>query len=143
MSSQEFSEPQLLPQLQAEIRVAKSTRALHPDLLHQHPGYVRLIRCFCFGGKQFQLCCFALLVEHFDSLLPTCMGRTVQFTEITKRALARTIRRSNGLDQRPVSVLLAIFKPLMLSKKHLVRIMSAETPCFKTVGLHYITFSID
>jgi len=21
--------------------------------------------------------------------------------------------------------------------------MSAETPCFKTVGLHYITFSID
>jgi len=28
----------------------------------------------------------------------------------------------------------------MLSKKHLVRIMSAETPCFKTVGLHYITF---
>jgi len=29
----------------------------------------------------------------------------------------------------------------MLSKKHLVRIMSVETPQFKTVGLHYITFS--
>src|SRR5260370_34595542 len=120
------------------MEVAKLTRALHPDLLHQHPGYVRLIRCFCFGGKQFQLCCFALLVEHFDSLLPTCMGRTVQFTEITKRALARTIRRSNGLDQRPVSVLRAIFTPQMLSKKHLERIMSTENPRYKTVYMHDI-----
>jgi len=36
---------------------------------------------------------------------------------------------------------LAVFKPLTLSKKHLVRIMSLDPPRFKMVDLNYIMFS--
>jgi hypothetical protein len=139
MLRKEFSEAQLLPQLQAEIRVAKSTRALHPDLLHQHPGYIRIIGHFCFGGEQLQLRALPVLIENLDRLLPTRMSRTVQLPEITECALSRTIRRSNGLDQRPVSVFLAIFMDAKLSQEHagnLSRLQNAN----KGVGFHYIYF---
>jgi hypothetical protein len=84
---------------------------------------------------------FTVLVEDLNGLLATRLGRSVQLTEITEHALPQAMRRSNGLHQRPVSVLLAIFKPLMLSKKHLGRSMSVDTPRFKMVGPHHIAFS--
>jgi hypothetical protein len=75
----------------------------------------------------------------FDSLLPTRMGRTVQLTEITKGALSRAIRRSNGLHQRPVSMFLAIFMDAELSQEHagnLSRLHHAS----RRVGFHYNHF---
>ena len=80
-----------------------------------------------------------VLVENLDRLLPTRMSRTVQLTEITECALSRAIRRSNGLDQRPVPVFLAIFMDPELSQEHagnLSRLQNAN----KGVGFHYIYF---
>src|ERR1700692_3666650 len=118
MLRKELREPQLLPQLQPKKTVTESARALDANLLHQHPGYVRIIRHFCFGGKQLQLIALSVLVEDLHGLLPTCIGRIVQLTEITESTLSRTIRRSNGLHQRPVSVFLAIFMDANLSQEH-------------------------
>src|ERR1017187_8336379 len=115
---------------------------LDPDLLHQPPRYVRIIGRFYCGGKQLQLGTLAVLVEDLHRLLPTCVSRTVQLTEITKRALPRTIGRTHRLDQRPVAVFLAVLNSLMLSKKHPARIMSGENLRFKRLGLHYNGFSI-
>ncbi len=140
MPSQELREPQLLPQLQTKITVAKSARALHPNLFHRHPGYIGIIGHFCFRGEQLQLRALPVLVENLDRLLPTRLSRTVQLPEITECALSRTIRRSNGLHQRPVSVLLAIFMDAKLSQEHagnLSRLRNAN----KRVGFHYIHFS--
>jgi len=41
------------------------------------PGYVRIIRSFCFGGKQLQLSALPVLVEDLHGLLPTRIGRIV------------------------------------------------------------------
>src|SRR5258708_691690 len=109
MPRKKLIEPQLLPYLQSEITVAESARALDADFLQQHACYVRIIGRVRFGSKQFQWCAFALLVAHFNGLLPARVRRAVQFTEITKRALPRAIRRAHRFDQRPVAVLLAVF----------------------------------
>jgi hypothetical protein len=66
------------------------------------------------------------------------IGRIVQLTEITERALADHPPLEWSPPETSI-VLLAIFEPLMLAKKHLGRRMSLETPRFKMAGLHYIT----
>src|SRR6266699_210412 len=137
MPRQKLVEPQPLPYLQSQIAVAESSRTFHPDLLHQHPCDVRIIGRFYFRGKQLQLGALAVLVEHLHGLLPTRVSRTVQFPEITKRALPRTIDGTHRLDQRPIAVLLAVFYSLMLAEKHSVAIMSAENQRCKRLGLHY------
>jgi hypothetical protein len=68
----------------------------------------------------------ALLVESLDGLLPTCRGRTVPLTEITKRALSRAIGCSEGLDERPIPVFLAVFVPLVLAKIQVAAMVSGE-----------------
>ncbi len=96
---QELVQLQPLPQLQSQITVAEATRALHSYLLHQHARHIRIIRGFDFGGKQFQLRALAVFVEDLHRLLPPRMRRTVQLSQITKRALPRAIPGTHGLDQ--------------------------------------------
>ena len=114
----------------------------HVGLLRQHPRYVRIIRRFCFGRKQLQWGTLGVIIEDLCRLLPTRVSRTVQPTELTKRALPRPIGGTHRLDQRPVAVFLAVFNSLMLSKKHPARIMSAENLRFERLGLHYNWFSV-
>src|SRR5215469_13835051 len=54
------------------------------------------------------------------------MGQTVQFPQIAQRALARTIRRTHGFNQRAIAVLSALSYAPVLAKEHLAPIMTAE-----------------
>jgi hypothetical protein len=83
-------------------------------------GYVEVRR------KQFQLCALALFVKDLYRLQPPGMRRPIQLPQITKRALPRPICSTHGLNQRPIAVLFAVSKALVLAKKHLAPIMAAE-----------------
>src|ERR1700675_4585292 len=72
-------------------------------------------------GKQFQLLGFALLVEHLHAFQPPRLRGTVQLTQAAERSLARTVDRSHRLHQRPVGVLLTVFRAVVRSQEHLAR----------------------
>jgi hypothetical protein len=66
MLREELIELQLLPQLQSEIAVTESTRALDPYFFHQHPCYVRIIGRFSFVIKK---------AKKLEKTLPLGTGR--------------------------------------------------------------------
>jgi len=72
--------------------------------------------------KQFQLRALALFIKNLNGLLPARMGRTVQLSEIAKCALPGTIRRTYGLDQRPIAVACAVSHASVSAKEHLAPI---------------------
>ena len=70
MSGKKLLQPQLLPQLQSKIAIAKSARAFDANLLHQDTGDTRVVGKLRIVRKQLQLRTLALLVEGLDGLLP-------------------------------------------------------------------------
>src|SRR6266851_7939978 len=90
--------------------------------------------------KQLQLLCLTLLVEHFDGLEPSGLGRTVQLTQITQRLLPRSVGGPHRFHQRPIHMILSVFLPLMGAHEHLAPIMPLPRSSDKTLGLHYIGF---
>src|SRR5712691_2741069 len=93
------------------------------------------------GRKQFQLLSFALLVEHLHAFQPPCLRGSVQLPQVAQRPLARSVNRSHRLYQRPVDVILTVFRAVVRSQEHLAPIMSSHPSLFKMVGLHYTPFS--
>src|SRR6266851_1892120 len=67
--------------------------------------------------------------------------RTVQLTQVAERSLARSVHCSYRLYQRPVDVILTVFRAVVRSQEHLAPIMSSHPYLFKIVGLHYTPFS--
>jgi hypothetical protein len=61
-------------------------------------------------------CVLTLAFNH--GLRPTCLRRTVQFTEVTQRLLTWSIGSPNGFYQRPVGVIFAIFAAVVRPQKH-------------------------
>ena len=65
------------------------------------------------------------------------LGRIVQFTQIAKRALSRSVRSADRLHQRPVGVILAVLVPKIRSQKHR---RDGDMPCATPArGLVYTT----
>src|SRR6266702_2919712 len=76
------------------------TYPLQSNLVQQHPGYIRVVlRRLYLRRKQLQLPALSLFIENFDRLEPTGSGVAIELAQITKRALSRTVRRTDGFDQ--------------------------------------------
>jgi hypothetical protein len=87
--------------------------------------YLRIIGWPCYlRREQLQLLLLTLFVEDFNRLQPAGLRRTVQFAQITECPLTRTIRRTYGFYQRPVTVLLAVFRSPVRAQKHSCPILS-------------------
>jgi hypothetical protein len=113
-----------------EIRLRRVTE---PDL-----GIV--VRRFDVRWEKLQLLCFAVVVEYLDGLQPASLCRRIQFPQITECLLARTVRSTYGLHQRPVGVVLAVLNAPVRPQKHSAVMLSRTARSNKTVGLHYIRF---
>ncbi len=73
--------------------------------------------------------------------MTTRLRGSVQLPQVAERSLARSVNRSHRLYQRPVDVILTVFRAVVRSQEHLAPIMSSHPSLFKMVGLHYTPFS--
>src|SRR6202451_1645320 len=132
---------QTLPQLPPQKTGTELAGSFQPDPIYDDSRHLRIIVCYLdMRGKQFQLLGFALLVKDFDAFQPPRLRRSVQLTQVAQRPLARTVPGSHRLHQRPVDMLLTLFRPVVRSQEHLAPIMSSHPSLFKMVGLHYTPF---
>jgi hypothetical protein len=112
-------QPQPLPQFQPQPASPKLADSLEANPIHPHASNFGIVlRRLHVGRKQLQLPALALLVEDFDRLQPARLRRVVQLAQIAQGPLTRTIGGADGLDQRPVSVILSVLASRVWSKKH-------------------------
>lgn len=124
-SLEEAVQLQALPKFQPQVADAELPCALQPHSVHQHARHLRIIGGrFDMRREQFQLLCFAVLVEHLHGLQPAGLRGTVQSPQITERLLTRTVGRAHRLHQRPVGMVFAVLGALVRPQKHSVAILS-------------------
>ena len=113
------------------------------DLTETDANDVRIIgqRNVAVFGKEAQLLSIAVAVVKDDRALPAAFLIVIEFAQVSDDALPRAGSGANALDQRIISMRLALLGTMVASEKHpCLQDPSMVKECGKSkgVGFHYI-----